>query len=74
VVGDVAQRVGYLAEIKQTKFLRPVLPGDQVVLRAQSGPRSGALIAVTGQASVGRTVVMTARLTVTERESEQEDD
>lgn len=69
LVGDVADRVGYLAEIKQAKFLKPVVPGDQLVLRAQSGPRLGALISVTGQASVGQDVVMTARLTVTERES-----
>lgn len=68
LVGDVAGRVGYLAEIKQAKFLKPVVPGDQVVLRAQSGPQRGALIAVTGQASVGDTVVMLARLTVTERD------
>jgi 3-hydroxyacyl-[acyl-carrier-protein] dehydratase len=69
---DVAQRVGYLAEIRQAKFLRPVYPGDQLVIRAQSGSRLGALIAVNGQASVGPDVVMTARLTVTEREQEDE--
>ena len=70
--GDVAERVGYLAEIRQAKFLRPVYPGDQVVIRAQSGSRLGALIAVNGQASVGPDVVMTARLTVTEREQEDQ--
>jgi 3-hydroxyacyl-[acyl-carrier-protein] dehydratase len=69
---DVAQRVGYLAEIKQAKFLRPVYPGDQVVVRAQTGSRLGALMAVTGQASVGSDVVMTARLTVTERDQEED--
>ncbi|WP_030776102.1 3-hydroxyacyl-ACP dehydratase FabZ [Streptomyces sp. NRRL S-920] len=68
IVGDVADRVGYLAEIRQAKFLKPVLPGDQVVFRAQSGPRIGGLISVTGQASVGREQVMTVRLAVTERE------
>jgi 3-hydroxyacyl-[acyl-carrier-protein] dehydratase len=67
LVDDMAHRVGYLAEIKQAKFLKPVVPGDQLMLRAQSGPRLGALISVTGQASVGQDVVMTARLTVTER-------
>jgi 3-hydroxyacyl-[acyl-carrier-protein] dehydratase len=69
---DVAQRVGYLAEIRQAKLLRPVYPGDQVVIRAQSGSRLGVLIAVNGQASVGPDVVMTARLTVTEREQEDQ--
>lgn len=70
LVGDVADRVGYLAEIKQAKFLRPVVPGDQLVVRAQSGPRLGALISVNGQASVGNDVVMTARLTVTQRDED----
>jgi 3-hydroxyacyl-[acyl-carrier-protein] dehydratase len=69
LVGDMAHRVGYLAEIKQAKFLKPVEVGDQLVLRAQSGPRLGSLIAVTGQASVANDVVMSARLTVTERDS-----
>ena len=72
LAGDVAQRVGYLAEIKQAKFLRPVYPGDQVVVRAQTGSRLGALMAVTGQASVGSDIVMTARLTVTERDEEDQ--
>ncbi|QIS11594.1 3-hydroxyacyl-ACP dehydratase FabZ [Nocardia arthritidis] len=67
-LGDVAERVGYLAEIKQTKFLKTVTPGDQVVIRAQSGPRLGRLISVQGQASVGRDVVMTTRLVVTDRD------
>ncbi|MEW2529935.1 MULTISPECIES: 3-hydroxyacyl-ACP dehydratase FabZ [unclassified Streptomyces] len=66
LVGDVADRVGYLAEIRQAKFLKPVLPGDQVTVRAHSGPRLGGLISVTGQAAVGRELVMTARLAVTE--------
>ncbi|NUP16870.1 MAG: 3-hydroxyacyl-ACP dehydratase FabZ [Streptomyces sp.] len=66
LVADVADRVGYLAEIRQAKFLKPVLPGDQVVFRVQSGPRLGGLISVTGQASVGSEPVMTARLAVTE--------
>ena len=71
VVGDVADRVGYLAEIRQAKFLKPVFPGDQVLFRAQSGTRMGSLISVTGQASVGRDIVMTAKLAVTERDQEE---
>jgi len=67
LVGDVAHRVGYLAEIRQAKFRKPVLPGDQVVFRVQSGARVGSLISVSGQASVGRDVVLTVRLAVTER-------
>lgn len=68
--GQAANRVGYLAEIKQAKFLKTVTPGDQVRIRASSGPRMGSLISVTGQASVGRDVVMTTRLTVTERDDD----
>ncbi|ANP52256.1 3-hydroxyacyl-[acyl-carrier-protein] dehydratase [Streptomyces griseochromogenes] len=68
LVADVADRVGYLAEIRQAKFMKPVFPGDQVVFRAHSGSRLGGLISVTGQASVGRELVMTARLAVTELE------
>lgn len=70
LVGDVAGRVGYLAEIRQAKFLAPVYPGDQVIFKAHSGTRLGALISVTGQASVGRDLVMTARLAVTQRDQE----
>jgi len=66
-IGEVADRVGYLAEIKQAKFLRPVVPGDQVLLQVHSGARLGPLISVTGQASVGSSLAMTVRLTVTER-------
>lgn len=69
-VGDVANRVGYLAEIKQAKFLRPVVPGDQLVIRVQSGARRGALISVSGQASVGTEVVLTVRLVVTQRDED----
>jgi 3-hydroxyacyl-[acyl-carrier-protein] dehydratase len=39
-----------------------------VIFKVHSGTRVGALISVTGQASVGRDIVMTARLAVTERE------
>jgi 3-hydroxyacyl-[acyl-carrier-protein] dehydratase len=68
IVGDISERVGLLAEIKQAKFLKPVTPGDQVIFKVQSGARFGRLIAVSGQASVGHEVVMTARLVVTERD------
>jgi 3-hydroxyacyl-[acyl-carrier-protein] dehydratase len=73
-VGDVADRVGYLAEIKQTKFLKIVVPGDQIAFKAQSGPRMGRLISVTGQGSVGRDVVMTTRLVVTDRDGAEASD
>lgn len=65
--GDVAQRVGYLAEIRHAKFLRPAFPGDQLTIQAHSGPRVGSLISVTGQISIDREPAVTARLAVTQR-------
>jgi 3-hydroxyacyl-[acyl-carrier-protein] dehydratase len=64
---DVAARVGYLAEVRQAKFLRPVYPGDQLIVQAHSGARVGSLISVVGQVSVDRELAMTARLAVTQR-------
>lgn len=66
-----AERVGYLAEIRQAKFLKPAYPGDQVVIKAQSGSRVGNLISVHGQASVGSSAILTARLAVTQREGSE---
>lgn len=66
----VVERVGYLAEIKQAKFLGVVVPGDQLTVRARAGRRLGELLSVTGQASVGQRVVMSAQLTVTQRPAE----
>lgn len=68
-VSDVADQVGRLAEIKQTKFLGVVTPGDQLIVKVRSGGRLGDLISISGQASVGCDVVMTTRLTVTQRAS-----
>lgn len=67
LVGDVADRVGYLAEIKQAKFLGIVTPGDQLLIRVRSAGRLGDLISITGQISVDHAVIMTAKLTVTQR-------
>ncbi len=63
---DVADRVGYLAEIKQAKFLGVVTPGDQLLIKVRSVGRLGDLISVSGQISVASSVVMTAKLTVTQ--------
>jgi len=62
-----AGRVGYLAEISRVKFLQPVRPGDQLLIKAKTTTRVGSLMSVQGQISVGRDLVMTARLGVTER-------
>ena len=65
--GRVADRVGYLAEIRHAKFLRPAFPGDQLVVQAHSGARVGNLISVTGQISIDREPAVQARLAVTQR-------
>lgn len=65
-VHEVADRVGYLAEIKQAKFLGLVTPGDQVLLQVRHGARMGQLISVTGQATVDGRVVLTVKLVVTQ--------
>lgn len=70
LVAEVADRVGYLAEIKQAKFLGLVTPGDQLVVQVRSGTRRNDLIAVTGQATVGSRLVLTAKLTVTQHPSD----
>jgi 3-hydroxyacyl-[acyl-carrier-protein] dehydratase len=64
---SVADRVGYLAEVRNAKFLRPTFPGDQLVVQVASGPRVGNLISVTGQVSVDGELALTARLAVSQR-------
>lgn len=64
---DVAERVGYLAEIRNAKFLRPAFPGDQLIINVVSGARVGQLLSITGQISVGGELVATARLAVSQR-------
>jgi 3-hydroxyacyl-[acyl-carrier-protein] dehydratase len=63
----VADRVGYLAEVRNAKFLRPAFPGDQLVVRVTSGARVGNLISVTGQVSIDGEIAVTARLAVSRR-------
>jgi len=62
-----AARVGYLGAIRQMKFSRLVVPGDQLTLHAELGKKFGALTPVNVQASVGKELVAKGSLTVTER-------
>ncbi|MDH6135322.1 3-hydroxyacyl-[acyl-carrier-protein] dehydratase [Kitasatospora sp. MAA4] len=66
---DTAGRVGYLGAIRQMKFNRLVVPGDQLILKAELGKAFGTLTPVTVQASVGNELVAKGSLTVTERGS-----
>jgi 3-hydroxyacyl-[acyl-carrier-protein] dehydratase len=64
---ETAARVGYLGAIRQMKFSRLVVPGDQLTLHAELGKKFGALTPVNVQASVGKELVAKGSLTVTER-------
>ncbi|NUR60188.1 MAG: beta-hydroxyacyl-ACP dehydratase [Catenulispora sp.] len=62
-----ADRVGYLGAIRQMKFSRPVVPGDQLRLFAELGRGFGGLTPVTVRASVGTELAAAGTLVVTER-------
>ncbi|GAA2925148.1 hypothetical protein GCM10020221_21400 [Streptomyces thioluteus] len=64
---DAADRVGYLGAIRQMKFSRLVVPGDQLLLHARLGASIGALTEVSVRASVGSEVVARGSLVVSER-------
>ncbi|MBH1937202.1 3-hydroxyacyl-ACP dehydratase FabZ [Streptomyces sp. AV19] len=64
---EAADRVGYLGAIRQMKFSRLVVPGDQLLLHARLGASIGTLTEVSVRASVGSEVVAKGSLVVSER-------
>ncbi|MEY9926777.1 3-hydroxyacyl-[acyl-carrier-protein] dehydratase [Catenulispora sp. GP43] len=62
-----AARVGYLGAIKQMKFSRLVVPGDQLTLSAELGRGFGGLTPVQVRASVGTEPAAAGTLVVSER-------
>ncbi|MFJ6749611.1 MULTISPECIES: 3-hydroxyacyl-ACP dehydratase FabZ [unclassified Streptomyces] len=62
-----AGRVGYLGAIRQMKFSRLVVPGDQIVLSARLGREFRGLRAVTVEARCDGATVAEGSLTVTQR-------
>ncbi|GAA0402353.1 3-hydroxyacyl-ACP dehydratase FabZ [Streptomyces luteireticuli] len=65
--GGAAERVGYLGAIRQMKFSRLVVPGDQLLLHARLGTKFGALTEVSVRASVGSEIAAKGSLIVSER-------
>jgi 3-hydroxyacyl-[acyl-carrier-protein] dehydratase len=56
--------MGYLASVRSFKFVRPVTPGDQVVLEARAGTAVGALRDFVVSATVEGELVATGRLAI----------
>jgi 3-hydroxyacyl-[acyl-carrier-protein] dehydratase len=65
--GTSAARVGYLGAIRQMKFSRPVVPGDQLSLYAELGRGFDGLTSVQVKASVGADLAAKGTLIVSER-------
>ena len=70
VVGDMAHRVGYPGRGPAGQVPQARLPGRPGPVPGPQRRAGGQPISVTGQASVGRDIVMTAKLAVTERDQE----
>ncbi len=61
---DLAGSVGYLAEIRNVKFMSLVRPGDTLELHAKKGASMGRLMQIKVFAKVGNTTVVEGMLTV----------
>ncbi|WP_075618925.1 3-hydroxyacyl-ACP dehydratase FabZ [Paenisporosarcina indica] len=64
---DISSRVGYLVSIKDMKFMKPVVPGDQLRLRADIGKSYGILSKVKVSAHVNHECVASGVLVVSQR-------
>lgn len=66
-------RVEYIASVERFKFLKPVVPGDQLIVEANVGRRVGQLLQTKVRAVVGKTVVAEGTLITTGRSDPDED-
>ncbi|WP_028593864.1 3-hydroxyacyl-ACP dehydratase FabZ [Paenibacillus assamensis] len=64
---DISSKVGYLASIRDFKFMKPVVPGDQLLLKVQVGRSLGALYQVKVSAMVDKHIVAEGSLNVSHR-------
>ncbi|MCR8844724.1 3-hydroxyacyl-ACP dehydratase FabZ [Paenibacillus sp. SC116] len=64
---DISSKVGYLASIRDFKFMKPVVPGDQLLLKVQVGRSLGALYQVKVSAMVDKQAVAEGSLNVSHR-------
>ncbi|TCP69113.1 3-hydroxyacyl-ACP dehydratase FabZ [Baia soyae] len=64
---DISSRVGYLVAIRDMKFMKPVVPGDQLLLKVKIGRSVGILSKVNVAAYVGKVCVVEGTLSVSQR-------
>ncbi|MBL0387161.1 3-hydroxyacyl-ACP dehydratase FabZ [Tumebacillus sp. ITR2] len=64
---DPAGLVGYLVSIRDIKFMRPVVPGDQLELKVSFGRSVGLLTMVKVAAYVGKDKVVEGTISVSKR-------
>ncbi|MDQ0418545.1 3-hydroxyacyl-[acyl-carrier-protein] dehydratase [Croceifilum oryzae] len=64
---DISSRVGYLVAIRDMKFMKPVAPGDQLLLKVKIGRSLGILSKVNVAAYVGKECVVEGTLSVSQR-------
>ncbi|SDY98557.1 3-hydroxyacyl-ACP dehydratase FabZ [Thermoactinomyces sp. DSM 45892] len=64
---DISSRVGYLVAIRDMKFMKPVVPGDQLLLKVKIGRSLGILSKVNVAAYVGKECVVEGTLSVSQR-------
>lgn len=65
---ETRQYTGYLTKIEQAKFIRPVVPGDQVLLETNLESRVGDYFQVRAVAKVDGRKVATCRLSIVLKE------
>lgn len=65
---DIAEKVGYLIEIRNMKFKQIVVPGDQMVLKVRKKVQLGSLMQVAVSASVDGKEAVCGIISVSERE------
>jgi 3-hydroxyacyl-[acyl-carrier-protein] dehydratase len=63
---NIAAKIGYLASIKNVKFMRIVVPGDQLILKVERKGALGGLISVGVAAFVGKEQVLEGSLAISQ--------
>ena len=71
---EPSPRVEYIASIERFKFLKPVIPGDQLIVEATVGRRVGQLLQTKVRAKVGKALVAEGTLITTGRSDPDQDD
>ncbi|CAN7272607.1 3-hydroxyacyl-ACP dehydratase FabZ [Rossellomorea sp. LjRoot5] len=69
-----SEKVGYLAAIKNVKFIKKVIPGDQLILEARIKKKIGMLSEVEIKAFVNNVIVLKGEIIVSEKEEGKDND